>query len=560
MTVRYVRAATGAAVAALLVLVASLLAPSAAPGAERAQAEGADGGRPHVLVITLDDMRWDELRYMPQMRRLLARRGISFANSFAPNPLCCPSRASFLLEQYSHQHHVLSHEPPYGFASLDDRRTLAGRLRRAGYRTGFVGKYLNGYGYQRSRVTGRSSRTYVPPGWDDWRAGVELRGSVPNRVAGGTYAFFSFTQNENGHLVGNRGRYSSAVIADDAIQFMRKNAAGRKPWFLWVNVVAPHHGAPREADDPRSFTAADGRLWGFPTPARPRGVKGMYDRVLRHAPGIPADGRPSEADMRDKPHLGYHAEPPAAVKRALAEVQRQRAESLRASDRELARVLRTLRETGQQSRTVVVLTSDNGYLMGEHRVALQKIWAYEESIRVPLVVAGPGIRRGVRYAPAMTHDVTATVLDLAKAGHLPGGSGRSLLPVLRGPDSAWDRAVLTEGYWPGMRRRVRLPAGLSTSGLRTGRWKYVRYSSGASELYDLASDPLEMQNLARDPDSRPMLRRMKEVWEMYADCAGAACRARLPSDLVVTPAELRAIASHANSERLAHYGPPTRSP
>ena len=112
--------------------------------------------RPNVLVIEADDMRWDDLRLMPNVRRLLQRRGLTFENSFAPYPLCCPSRASFLTGEYAHNHHVYSHEDPFGFASFHDRRTIATVLQKAGYQTALVGKYLNGYGQQPVRV--RASR------------------------------------------------------------------------------------------------------------------------------------------------------------------------------------------------------------------------------------------------------------------------------------------------------------------------------------------------------------------------------------------------------------------
>ena len=272
---------------------------------------------------------------------------------------------------------------------------------------------------------------------------------------------------------------------------------------------------------------------------------------------MPENGTASEADLTDKPHLGASPEPSAAVNRALAEVQRQRAESLRATDRELGRVLRTLQETGQLSRTVIAFTSDNGYLMGEHRLRMQKIWAYDESLRVPLLVAGPGIRRGVRHAPAMTHDLSATVLDLAGAGHLRGGSGRSLLPVRCAARTGRGTGPCSVRYWPSMRQRFHLPAGLSTAGLRTGRGSSSASPTAPSSSDDLAP-PAEMDNLARRPEFREVRDRLGQVWESYASCSGAACRTRLPADLVVAPGELRRIAANADAARREHYGPPTR--
>ena len=141
--------------------------PLAAPDAPDASA--APHKRPNVLVIETDDMRWDDLRWMPNVRRLVQRRGLSFENSFAPYPLCCPSRSSFLSGRYTHNHHVYTHLEPYGFAAFPDRRSIATVLQGAGYQTGLVGKYLNGYGEQYLR-SGGSSLNYVPPGWDQWYA------------------------------------------------------------------------------------------------------------------------------------------------------------------------------------------------------------------------------------------------------------------------------------------------------------------------------------------------------------------------------------------------------
>src|SRR5919106_326841 len=100
--------------------------------------------RPNILLIMTDDMRADELRWMPQTRRLLGEHGVRFVNGFAPHPVCCPSRASTLTGQYTHNHKVYAVREPWGFHSLNDRETLAGWLQRAGYDTLFLGKYLNG--------------------------------------------------------------------------------------------------------------------------------------------------------------------------------------------------------------------------------------------------------------------------------------------------------------------------------------------------------------------------------------------------------------------------------
>ena len=145
-----------------------------------AQALLANDG-PNILVVTTDDMRWDELAYVPNVRKYVASRGLTFTNSFSPNPLCCPARASFLLGQYSHNHRVYSHEEPYGFGALDDHLTVGTALNKAGYKTALVGKYLNGYGQQPSRVTGGPSRELRARRLD--RLDGERREALAGRVA-----------------------------------------------------------------------------------------------------------------------------------------------------------------------------------------------------------------------------------------------------------------------------------------------------------------------------------------------------------------------------------------
>src|SRR5262249_55732778 len=143
--------------------------------------------RPNIVVIMADDMRADDLRWMPATRRLLGSAGATFANSFASQPLCCPSRATFLTGQYAHNTGVLGNGGPFGFHAFHDSWTLAPDLRAAGSRAPLVGKYLNGSGMTAppGRSAGTSSRTYVPPGWTDWYGaptvlGGPLKGSVYN--------------------------------------------------------------------------------------------------------------------------------------------------------------------------------------------------------------------------------------------------------------------------------------------------------------------------------------------------------------------------------------------
>jgi arylsulfatase A-like enzyme len=212
---------------------------------------------PNVMVIEADDMRWDDVRWMPHVRALLRRKGLSFENSFAPYPLCCPSRASLLTGRYAHNHHVYSHVDPFGFRSFRDRRTLATVLQQAGYRTALVGKYLNGYGEQSILGTGVSSLHYVPPGWTQWLAGSDHHWHAGDPFVGGTYDYFDLVQNVNGRIMASSGRYSTDVLAEQTRGLVERFGRHREPWFIWWTPVAPHHGSPLEADDPGTTPRGD---------------------------------------------------------------------------------------------------------------------------------------------------------------------------------------------------------------------------------------------------------------------------------------------------------------
>jgi N-acetylglucosamine-6-sulfatase len=166
---------------------------------------------PNLVVVMADDMRFDDLRFAPTLRRL-ASHGVTFHNSFSPYPLCCPARASFLTGQLAHNHHIYWHLRPYGYGAFDDSRTLATSLRRSGYRTGFVGKYLNGYGTHRSKVSGGPSYRYVPRGWTDWFATLQNPGV--RGIRGDAYNYTSTPFNVNGRVRNHVDRYQTDVVGE----------------------------------------------------------------------------------------------------------------------------------------------------------------------------------------------------------------------------------------------------------------------------------------------------------------------------------------------------------
>jgi arylsulfatase A-like enzyme len=509
---------------------------------------------PNILVVTTDDMRWDELKYTPNVRRYVISRGLLFTNSYAPNPLCCPSRASFLVGQYSHNHHVYSHEKPYGFGAFDDHLTVGTVLNQAGYQTALVGKYLNGYGQQPSKVTGGPSVTYVPNGWTDWMVSIEHVWPKGSPYVGGTYDYRSFTQNVNGTVVPHRGQFSSTVVGDEVRGLVGTYAKTGHPWFIWATPVAPHFGGPREPDDPPSYRTASGYLSRFQTPARPGWVKGRFDEEIKRAPGVRADGKPEEADISDKPAYFQKVPEMVGVERTrLRDVERQRAEALFAWDRQFGRIVQQLKATGQYHDTVIMFTSDNGYFLGEHRQRTGKIKPQEPSLRVPFAVAGPGLPHGVRQSPISTVDVTASIIDLAGAQALPAMDGASKVPVFA-HDQPWTVPVVTEGLQHLPRLKASFPKGLTEEGLRTGRYAFFRYSTGEGELYDLFHDPLELRSKYDDPAYASVRHDLTRLWREYRLCVASACQAPLPPKYVVSDPALARQVAHDARARLRYYG------
>jgi arylsulfatase A-like enzyme len=525
-----------AAATVLTVAVASPTTPSAA-GTTGAAAQT----RPNIVVIMVDDMRDDDLRFMPATRRLVAGAGARFVNSFSPNPLCCPARASAISGLYTHNHRVFDISRPYGgFVAFDDRSTLPTWLRAAGYATIHIGKYLNGYGRmpRPGTTSGRSTR-YVPPGWTDWRASLD--GGLPARHPqhGGTYNFMDTTLSRDGRgFVNYQGRYQSTVYGGLTESVIRSRARSDRPFFLYVAYTAPHAGAPREPDDPRPTLLPTGVRNAWSTTARPKSVRGRFDGVVKAAPG--ADW--VDPDPSDKPPHLRLGPLSRAERAALREVTRQRAEALRVVDRQVQRTIDALRASGELGRTVVLFTSDNGYFLGEQGVRQGQILPHEPSLRVPLLIRGPGIPAGVvRTDPFTTLDIAPTLAEAAGAVPARPLDGLSMLGVAQGGDRGWDRPILTESRPKGPLRNTDEAGGPLEEGeaadvrfaigVRTPRYLYVDNASGWEELYDVVADPEQYHNLVTDPAHGEALARLRELLSVLRACDGAACRPPLPPGL-----------------------------
>ena len=412
--------------------------------------------RPNVVLVLTDDQRWDTLNVMPTVQSRLAARGVTFENAFVVNPICCPSRASTLTGRYSHSTGVYNNGGPYGgWPAFRTREgsTIATWLRAGGYRTGFFGKYLNNYG-----------GPFVPPGWARWVAF-----SPPN-----VENYYSYRLNVDGTLVDygtDPADYSTDVLAGEASSFIR--SAGAQPLFVLFAPFAPH---------------------GPPTPA-PR-----HEGVFSSIPPWRPPGY-NEPDVADKPSWVRSLAPLAPEEEAAGDDFRQgQLESLLAVDDAVGELLDALVDTGRLDETLVVFTSDNGYLWGEHRWQT-KVVPYDESIRVPLVVRYDGVTPAAARSSRVVANIDLAPTFAAVGGvAAPGAEGRSFLSLLANPSAPWRPDVLVEN-----RQSASAPQVPSYCVVRNATHTYVQYATGEEEIYDAAADPGQLQNLARNPAFRKSL-------------------------------------------------------
>lgn len=480
------------------------------------------GTPPTIIVLMTDDLDVAtldaalDLGLMPVLESELIDAGLRFDESFVTDSLCCPSRATFLTGQYPHNHGVRRGQSAPtadgSFAAFDDEHTLAVSLLDAGYRTALVGKFLNGYGYEiplnhPECSSAECKMRYVPAGWSDWQAMPDYGELNGTPGYAGAYCMYNYTVNDNGNLVtyGTAAAdYQTDVIATRASALIDEVAQDGDPLFLVLNPLAPHYEL--------CVPAVDSFSWDI-RPA-PRHVGSLPSLV-----GLDM-GKPSlaEVDVSDKP-AWFAGEYPGLTGRQLSSLNRQyrhRLEALRAVDDLLAAIRQRLQVAGRWNATHLVFTSDNGWLYGEHRVP-GKVLAYEESIRVPLLLRGPGVEPGARrHAMVLNNDLAPTIAELAA---IPLGlpvDGRSLVPLFAQdtpPD--WRRRFLIEHFRdvapaPGSYLdylAVRTAAGdFGNTGMQVlidwrTDWLVEQVPAGI-EHYDLVTDPYQLDALPADSPER----------------------------------------------------------
>lgn len=445
---------------------------------------------PNIVLVTTDDQSVEDLRHMPRTRNLLGGHGVTFTDAVSPYPLCCPARATLLTGQHAHNHGVLSNSAPTGgapaFEPVQDR-ALPVWLSAVGYETTFIGKYLNGYG--------GSDPSEIPPGWSNWNASMK-------RI----YAYFGPVINRNGVLEDEAGVYTADVAQADTRAAIEDAVGDDKPFFVWQSNLAPHSTCYRR----------DGRcVWGKPK-AAPQDEERFLDLKLR-AKKHGAFNERAIADKADPVRLLPELDRSAV--NWLSRFHRGRIRSLQAVDRNVRDTVQLLDDLGQLDNTLIIFTSDNGFLLGEHR-SFGKVLAFEPSVTVPMLMRGPGVPAGVTVDETVSLvDIAPTVAAAAGAVPLLTQDGRSLLPVANGAPG-YDALPIEAGSVRGA------PAGsYFYQGVRTRRYTYLEYpTTGEVELFDRQVDPDQLDNVAYRPTHRETRAALAAMLENLRFCAAATCR------------------------------------
>lgn len=470
------------------------------------------GPRPNIVVIMSDDQDVASMATAMPRTEQLARSGTTFNDFVVTTPSCCPSRAAFLTGQYGHNNGVLANIPGYPDL-LNKEDVLPAWLQRAGYKTAEFGKFMNLY-----ETTATEGGNLPAPGWDVWDP------LLP------PFTYYDYSLSIHGqprHYGSADHDYLTDVLTDRAVRFLDSNRSSHQPFFAWVNLYAPHLTADTEV--------RGGKCTGSAVPA-PR------DRGRFTPANVPTPRSFGEPDVTDKPYF-VRARPPISANRARRYKQAEacRLGSIVDVDRSVKRIYSTLERNGQLDNTLVVFTSDNGWLEGQHRLEGKAV-PYDESVRVPLIVwAPPGLLGGQAppktiSQPVANIDLAPTILQAASAPSCRTNNicrvvdGRSMVPLLRGHAGSWPQ------HEPILLESLEGDFGIcGFEAVRVPGYMYAEYSpfaSGSSgecgpvsarELYNLDSDPSELKNLLPAPAGSPdakVAERLSSELARIRDCQG----------------------------------------
>ncbi len=446
--------------------------------------------RPNVVFILTDDQRWDCLSAAghpflktPHLDRI-ANEGVRFANAFVTTSLCSPSRGSFLSGLYAHSHGIINNFTDYP----TELPSYPRRLQAAGYETAYIGKWHMGEDSDERR-----------PGFDHW---------ITHRGQG---KYWDTTFNINGKREEVKGYYSH-VVTDFAVDWLKR--PHDKPFALCLGHKAPHG------------------VW-IPEPK----YEHIYDDLAVTRPETADDTGPTKPSfIRERIGTWHGIDGNLYGLNDFEKFIKRYHATILSVDDSVGEIYETLRQTGELDNTLFIFAGDNGFLLGEH-ASIDKRTMWEESIRVPMLVRYPELIREPRVVEemALNLDVATSVVDICGAEPLPGAHGLSFKNLVTGDNSGWRDSFLYEYNF-----EKEFPYTPNVRGVRTDDWKYVHYPNGddqpdkyLAELYHVADDPLEKNNLINDPAAREKLTELKAELHRLQQTSGG-----LPDQMPVNP-ELR---------------------
>jgi len=458
--------------------------------------------KPNFVIIMTDDLDVNSLNHllneglMPNLQTHIIKKGTSFENSFVTNSVCCPARVSFLTGQYSHNTGVTYLDKENGMLNFNDNISLATILHKNGYVTSLMGKYLNGYGYF-------TDPDYIPPGWSDWQAFVD-----------GEYGAYNFTVNNNGvfeKFGSEPDDYQTDVLAKKASDFILETNSKNdgSPFFLNIWTVAPHIQFQNEV----LCEIKNRNLYSWTVSPR------YSDLTLPFS--LPKSPSFNEQDISDKPEWLRNANPTPFTDKDIECLEKyyiDRLKTIIEIDDLINSVINALNETDELENTVIIFTSDNGHMFGEHR-EYSKLKLYEESIRVPLFIYAPEYSEFQSTSRlVINNDLAPTILELANVESEIDMDGRSLVPLLENPlEENWRNKFLIEHFPPW---EVRIH-----TAVRTDTTVYAEFLTGEIEFYDLIEDPFQLTSL-HDCSSNWCKEQMinHKIWlEKLKNCAAETC-------------------------------------
>jgi N-acetylglucosamine-6-sulfatase len=476
--------------------------------------------RPNIVVLQTDDQTVQDTEVMPKVKRLLQDRGVTFDQMITPFAICCPSRAAQMTGSYPHNNGVSANFPPAGgFVPWEKKsgdKAIGQWLKNSGYHTVHIGKYINGYAF------GNRRDAKVPKGWSEWHGSTD-----PS-----TYQMWGYRVNgPNGSRkygkfpIEDPRKYSTDVYRKKAVKVVRQQAKQPGPFYMQVAFLAPHVETvpikgklvPESWADVDNPDPSTGIVTIPPRPA-PRDRNAFNNMPLEEDPSF------NEADVSDKQEFVRNL--PLLTDDDIAELvedNRQRRRSLLAVDDAVKSVVASLKKTGQYRNTIIVMMGDNGYLLGQHRISMGKYFPYEPALRIPFVMSGPGIKRGVNVGDLVSViDLAPTLLDFARTkatGRQP--DGKSLRRLLADKPVKRQRTVLLSSGPQRAPNGEYLP---QFGGVRSPHYAWWRYDDNFEEMYDLRQDPYQLGNVAGDPAYASVRERMIAKWDQLKDCYGKTCR------------------------------------